>query len=69
MIDYASYNRKGYYIGNGPLEHENKTALQKRCMQARSKWDETNVQYILTLRTKNESNLWDKSVRDLILYG
>ncbi|MDR1353357.1 MAG: hypothetical protein LBK05_08760 [Treponema sp.] len=67
-IDYALYRTRGYYIGNGPIEHENKIALQKRCMQARSKWDKTNAQYILTLRAKEESKLWDRFVRDLILY-
>jgi hypothetical protein len=68
-IDYALYRANGYYIGDGPIEHENKIALQKRCMQARSKWDKTNAQYVLTLRAKEESKLWDRSVRDLILYG
>jgi hypothetical protein len=67
-IDYALYRSRGYYIGNGPIEHENTIALQKRCMQARSKWDKTNAQYILTLRAKEESNLWDGFVRNLILY-
>jgi hypothetical protein len=67
-IDYALYRKKGYYSGNGPIEHQNKAALQKRCVQARSRWEKTNAQYILTLRAKEESNLWDSFVRDLILY-
>ncbi|MDR1301677.1 MAG: hypothetical protein LBK43_04305 [Treponema sp.] len=33
-IDYAEYKRRGYYIGSGPIESENKTVVQKRCKQA-----------------------------------
>jgi hypothetical protein len=65
-IDYAEYKRHGYYIGSGPIESGNKTVVQKRCKQAGMRWNETNAQYMLTLRAKEESGLWVKAMEDSI---
>jgi hypothetical protein len=66
-VDYAEYQRRGYYIGSGPIESANKTVVQKRCKQAGMMWNETNAQYMLTLKSKEESGPWGPSVRNFIL--
>jgi hypothetical protein len=58
-IDYDSYKNSGFYIGSGPVESANKTVLQKRCKGPGMRWDEYNAQYILTLRSKVESKIWE----------
>ncbi len=59
-IDYgSSYKDSGFYIGSGPVESANKTVLQKRCKGHGMRWDEHNAQYILTLRSKVESKIWE----------
>jgi hypothetical protein len=65
-VDYAEFKRQGYYIGSGPIESANKTVVQKRCKQAGMMWNERNAQYMLTLKSKEESGLWGPSVRDFI---
>jgi hypothetical protein len=64
-IRYKEYKEKGYYIGSGPIESANKTILQRRLKQAGMRWSVNGAQYILTLRTKVESNQWDE-VEDLL---
>ena len=61
-IDYASYIKKGYFIGSGAIESGNKTVLQKRMKQAGMRWNVNSAQSLLTLRTKYESGLWHKEV-------
>ena len=65
-VDYAEYKRLGYYIGSGPIESANKTVVQKRCKQAGMMWNEKNAQYMLTLKSKEESGLWGPAVRNFI---
>lgn len=65
-IDYAAYQQKGYFIGSGGIESANKTILQRRLKQAGMRWDPITAQYILSLITKEESNLWEKDVADLV---
>jgi hypothetical protein len=65
-IDYAEYKRLGYYIGSGPIESGNKTVVQKRCKQAGMMWNEPNAQDMVTLKSKEESGIWDTSVRAFI---
>jgi len=65
-IDYAEYKRLGYYIGSGPIESGNKTVVQKRCKQAGMMWNEPNAQDMVTLKSKEESGIWNASVRDFI---
>jgi hypothetical protein len=65
-IDYAGYRRLGYYVGSGPIESGNKVVVQRRCKQAGMRWDETNAQYMLSLRAKHPSNLWSEYVETLL---
>jgi len=65
-INYKEYKEKGYYIGSGPIESANKIILQRRLKQAGMRWSVNGAQYILTLRSKVESNLWDDEVAELI---
>jgi hypothetical protein len=61
-IDYASYIKKGYFIGSGTIESANKTVLQKRLKQAGMRWNTSSAQNLLTLRAKRESGLWLQDV-------
>ncbi len=61
-IDYQSYREKGYFIGSGAIESGNKVVLQRRCKQAGMRWSVCGAQYMLTLKSKWESNLWQREV-------
>jgi hypothetical protein len=61
-IDYASYTKKGYFIGSGAIESGNKTILQQRLKNAGMRWNTSSAQYLLTLRAKKESGLWQRDV-------
>jgi hypothetical protein len=61
-IDYPDYISQGFFIGSGGIESGNKTVLQKRLKQSGMRWNPTTAQYLLTLRTKQLSGLWDKEV-------
>jgi hypothetical protein len=61
-IDYPEYIKKGYFIGSGYIESGNKVILQKRLKQAGMRWNSTTAQYVLTLKSKYESNLWNNTV-------
>ena len=58
-INYSKYKANGYYIGSGPIESANKLILQRRLKQAGMRWSVEGAQYMLTLRAKVESNLWN----------
>jgi hypothetical protein len=66
-VDYAGYRQKGYSVGSGPIESGNKTVLQKRCKLAGMRWNVPSAQHVLSLRAKEESGLWETSVRPLLL--
>jgi hypothetical protein len=61
-IDYPAYIEKGYFIGSGALESGNKLVLQQRLKQAGMRWNACTAQPLLTLKSKCESNLWQKDV-------
>jgi len=61
-IDYALYEKNGYFIGSGAIESGNKIVLQERLKQSGMRWNVTTAQYLLTLRAKKESNLWFNDV-------
>lgn len=61
-IDYKFYKEKGYYIGSGAIESANKMVIQQRMKQSGMRWSINGGQYIAALRTKHESNCWDKVV-------
>lgn len=65
-IDYPAYKEKGYFIGSGAIESGNKVVLQKRLKQAGMRWNPETAQYLLTLKSKSESGLWEKDVVELI---
>jgi len=57
-IKYKYYQSKGYYIGSGPIESANKIIVQRRLKQSGMRWSLDGAQYMLTLRSKVESNRW-----------
>ena len=61
-IDYATYIENGYFIGSGAIESGNKLILQQRLKQAGMRWNVDTAQPILTLKTKQESGLWEIDV-------
>jgi hypothetical protein len=61
-IDYATYKKKGYFIGSGAIESGNKIILQDRLKRAGMRWNVKTAQSILTLKTKVESKLWTRDV-------
>jgi hypothetical protein len=61
-IDYAAYQKKGYFIGSGAIESGNKLILQDRLKRAGMRWNTTTAQAMLTLKTKAESNIWYRDV-------
>jgi hypothetical protein len=65
-IDYANYQKEGYFIGSGAIESENRIILQQRLKQPGMRWNEGTVQPLLTLRAKYESGLWEKDVGDML---
>ena len=66
-IDYRKYSENGYYVGSGAIESGNKVVLQKRLKLAGMRWNEITAQYLLSLRTKFESELWVNSVVKTII--
>ena len=61
-IDYPEYLKNGYFIGSGAVESGNKVVLQNRLKQAGMRWNSVTAQYLLTLKSKFESNLWNAAV-------
>ena len=66
-IDYATYLKKGYFIGSGAIESGNKLILQDRLKRAGMRWNTTTAQAMLTLKTKAESNIWFRDVEQPFL--
>jgi len=66
-IDYALYEKKGYYIGSGAIESGNKIIVQDRLKRAGMRWNNYTAQYMLTLRAKVESGLWRTDVENPFL--
>jgi len=61
-INYPEYKRKGYFCGSGAVESGNKVVLQKRLKQAGMRWEAESAQYLLTLKSKYESDRLEKDV-------
>ena len=66
-IDYAEYEKKGYFIGSGAIESGNKIILQDRLKRAGMRWNVATAQAMLTLKTKAESNIWFRDVEQPFL--
>ena len=61
-IDYAAYEKKGYFIGSGAIESGNKLILQDRLKRAGMRWNPETAQSLLTLKSKVESKIWMNDV-------
>ena len=66
-IDYAKYQKMGYFIGSGAIESGNKIILQRRLKQAGMRWNTDSAQSLLTLISKEESGLWGLEVLPAVL--
>ena len=65
-INYPEYIKQGFFIGSGAIESGNKVVLQSRLKQAGMRWEPQTAQYLLTLRAKYESGLWNSEVDKLV---
>jgi len=65
-INYSYYERQGWFVGSGAIESGNKIVLQRRLKQPGMRWNVKTAQYMVTLRAKSESCLWQSHVADLI---
>lgn len=61
-IKYRKYKEAGYFVGSGAIESGNKLIVQQRLKQAGMRWSVKGAQFVLSLRAKDESNLWDSLV-------
>ena len=66
-MDYRYYEEQGWFVGSGAIESANKTVVQRRTKQPGMRWSVNGGQYILTLRSKEESGLWNDEVKKRIL--
>ncbi|MDR1085390.1 MAG: hypothetical protein LBP22_11190 [Deltaproteobacteria bacterium] len=67
FIDYATYRKKGWFIGSGAIESANRTVLQQRLKQPGMRWNIENGQHIVTLMAKAKSGLWNRDVEKATL--
>jgi hypothetical protein len=61
--NYPEYRKNGFFVGSGAIESANKTIVQRRLKQSGMRWSTSGAQYVLTLRAKVESGLWEKETR------
>jgi hypothetical protein len=59
-IHYADYEANGWYIGSGPMESSNKTAVQKRMKQSGMRWGTEHARRLLALRTRRDAGRWNE---------
>lgn len=65
-IDYPAYKAKGWFVGSGAIESGNKIVLQNRLKLPGMRWNVSTAQYVLSLKAKLESGLWDSYVIPLV---
>lgn len=65
-IDYPAYKEAGLFVGSGAIESGNKTVLQNRLKLPGMRWNVRTAQYVLSLKAKLESGLWDSYVVPLV---
>lgn len=70
-MNYPSYIAAGYFIGSGVIESGNRYVMQERLKLPGMRWDVQTAQYVLSLKCKYDSGLWDSVVEPLIFktYG
>ena len=61
-ITYQKFRDAGYFVGSGAIESGNKLIVQQRLKQAGMRWSVKGAQAVLSLRAKDESNLWEDYV-------
>lgn len=66
-MDYRKYEKNNWFVGSGAIESSNKIIVQRRLKQAGMRWSVKGAQYLLALRSKFESMLWETEVRKRIL--
>lgn len=66
-IDYPTYKSKGWFVGSGAIESGNKVVLQNRLKLPGMRWNVSTAQYVLSLKAKLESGLWDSYVIPLVV--
>lgn len=66
-IDYKLYEKNGWFVGSGAIESSNKIVVQRRLKQSGMRWSVKGAQFLLSLRAKFESKLWDLDVRKKVL--
>ena len=65
-VDYPTYVENGYFIGSGAIESGNKSTMQERLKLPGMRWDITAAQYVLSVKMKYDSGLWDSYVVPLV---
>ena len=58
-MQYATFRKKGYFIGSGVIEAGCKTLVGKRCKQSGMFWSESGASNIIGLRCILRSRQWD----------
>lgn len=66
-IDYPAYEAKGFFVGSGAIESGNKIAVQNRLKLPGMRWNEETAQYVLSIKAKIESRLWEKETVPMLL--
>lgn len=66
-INYPAYRQQGFFVGSGAIESGNKVVLQNRLKLPGMRWNVKTAQYVLSLKAKLESGLWDSEVVPLVM--
>jgi hypothetical protein len=61
LMDYPTYRQQGWPIGSGSVESANKRVMQARLKGAGMRWERTQVNPMLALRTAVCNERWDES--------
>lgn len=65
-INYPEYVKNNYFIGSGAIESGNRSTMQERLKLPGMRWDVQTAQYVLALKMKYDSGLWDTLVVPLV---
>ncbi len=66
-MDYRLYEKNGWFVGSGAIESSNKIVAQRRLKQSGMRWSVSGAQFLLSLRAKFESGLWNSLVKKKVL--
>lgn len=65
-LNYPSYIASGYFIGSGLIESANRSVMQERLKLPGMRWDVDSAKFVLALKCKYDSKLWDSVVVPLV---